>query len=255
MFKSHGKNAQASSSQEVDTGTQYVYSPPEITADTPSSFSFSNTTHRSSGWSGLKSQVTGLQSGYMLFRETVTLDISQMQSEMKRLSEVAERQGEEIIALREENKLLRGICTAHAMSEKSAVLLPPGKLWSQNEIAEEGQDVDGFIGVKKNRVHTKRYFISGIAENVEKEKIIHFLNDKGIMPTLISLFPSKWKGTQSAKINVQAKDGEIIMKDDFWPQHMRCRQWKSKRTLYGQRQMNTKKSNYTQQGQRYSTYV
>ncbi len=103
MFTSHGKNAQASSSH---SGTQYVYFPPEITVDTPSSFSCSNATHRSSGWSGLKSQVTGLQSTYMLFRETVTLDISQMQSEMKRLSEVMERQGEDIIALREENKLL-----------------------------------------------------------------------------------------------------------------------------------------------------
>ena len=78
----------------------------------------SSVVHRSSGWSGLKSQVATRQSGYILFRETVTLDISQIQSEIKRLSDVVEKQGEEIVALREENRSLRDrICTAHVMSE------------------------------------------------------------------------------------------------------------------------------------------
>ncbi len=40
IFKSHGKNAQTSSSQEApNSGTQYVYFPSEITAVTPLSFS------------------------------------------------------------------------------------------------------------------------------------------------------------------------------------------------------------------------
>ncbi len=75
----------------------------------------------------------------MLFKETVTLDISQMESEMKRLSEVVERQGEEIIALREENKLLRAICTAHAMSENSAVLCNKNSCVETNASSQNGQ--------------------------------------------------------------------------------------------------------------------
>lgn len=68
-------------------------------------------------------------------------------------------------------------------------------------MVEKDDDVNGFIGVKRQRIRTKLYFISGIADNVGKEETIRFVNKKGIMPTLINLFPSKWKGTQSAKIN------------------------------------------------------
>ena len=61
MFKIHGENFETILSQEVTSATQYVYSPPEITAKTPLSFSKSSAAHRSRGWSGLTSQVTTLR--------------------------------------------------------------------------------------------------------------------------------------------------------------------------------------------------
>lgn len=79
MFKNHDDNSETSSSQEATSETQYVYSPPEVIEKTPLNSLNSSVVHRSSGWSGLKSQVATLQSGYILFRETVTLDISQIQ--------------------------------------------------------------------------------------------------------------------------------------------------------------------------------
>lgn len=45
------------------------------------------------------------------------MEISQIQSEIKRLNDVIEKQGEEFVELREENKFLRGVCTTHIMSE------------------------------------------------------------------------------------------------------------------------------------------
>ena len=41
------------------------------------------------------------------------------QSEIKRLSDVIEKQWEQIVALREENKFLQGVCTAHVTLENS----------------------------------------------------------------------------------------------------------------------------------------
>ena len=44
-----------------------------------------------------------------------------------------------------------------------------------------------FIGLQRNRVKTRSYYI---AETTKKETIIHFLNSKGIFPTLLNLFAS-----------------------------------------------------------------
>ena len=52
---------------------------------------------------------------------------------------------------------------------------------------------DEFIGVQRNRVKTKRYYIGGIAETTKKETILQYLNDKGISPTLFNLFTSRRK--------------------------------------------------------------
>ena len=73
----------------------------------------------------------------------------------------------------------------------------------------------GFTGVKRNRVQTKRYFVSEIAENVNKDMILQYLDKKGVNPTLINLFSSKRKGTLSAKLNLRAVDSKRIQEDEF----------------------------------------
>ncbi|CAB4028233.1 Hypothetical predicted protein, partial [Paramuricea clavata] len=74
---------------------------------------------------------------------------------------------------------------------------------------------DEFIGVQRNRVKTKRYYIGGIAETTKKETILQYLNGKGISPTLFNLFTSRRKGTLSAKMNVHAEDVEKMIVEDF----------------------------------------
>ena len=46
---------------------------------------------------------------------------------------------------------------------------------SKQSESDTPPDDDGFIGVKRTCVYTKRFFLSGIAENVSKDTIIRFL--------------------------------------------------------------------------------
>ena len=54
------------------------------------------------------------------------------------------------------------------------------------------------------------------------------------------MFPSKRKGTVSAKLNVKSKDVMCVLGPDFWPKHVRCRAWLTQKrfqkdTLQGSR--------------------
>ena len=103
-----------------------------------------------------------------------------------------------------------------------------GLLHSKLQEKSKQSESDTFIGVKRTRVYTKRFFLSGIAENVSKDTIIRYLDKKGVTPTLLNLFPNKRKGTSSAKVNVHIKDSKRIEEDGFWPTHVYCRPWLSK---------------------------
>ena len=50
-----------------------------------------------------------------------------------------------------------------------------GLLHSKLQEKSKQSESDTFIGVKRTRVYTKRFFLSGIAENVSKDTIIRFL--------------------------------------------------------------------------------
>ena len=57
---------------------------------------------------------------------------------------------------------------------------------------------------------------------------MHYLEKRGVIPTLLNVFESKRKGTLSAKANVHVKDSKIIEGDGFWPTYVYCRPWLSK---------------------------
>ena len=69
---------------------------------------------------------------------------------------------------------------------------------------ERIDDSDGFIGVKRKRNRIKKFFLSGIAENVNDQDILCYLEKRKVIPTYLSLFKSKRKGSISAKLHVQA---------------------------------------------------
>lgn len=53
---------------------------------------------------------------------------------------------------------------------------------------------DGFIGVERKRRKIKKFFLTGIAENVNENQIFSYLNKKNIIPTYISIFLSRRRG-------------------------------------------------------------
>lgn len=84
----------------------------------------------------------------------------------------------------------------------------------------------GFIGVKrKRRPKCKQFFLSGIAETVNKDQIFSYLATKGITLTNIFTFQSKRRGTISAKISIPSVSSSRVLEKNFWPEHVLCKPW------------------------------
>ena len=110
---------------------------------------------------------------------------------------------------------------------------------------------DGFVGVGRRRNRTKRIFLSGIASNVNEKHIKSYLEQRNINPTYISVFPSKRKGTVSAKVHIPSVDLPLLQHEDFWPKFVICKLWKSKETL--EKTTKRKPQTKTPQGENLST--
>ena len=92
-------------------------------------------------------------------------------------------------------------------------------------------DDDGFIGVQRKGNKIKRFFVSGISASVNEKQITHYLQKRNITPTYISTFQSKRKGTISSKIHIPAAASSLVLKDDFWPQYVTCKPWRSSKNV------------------------
>ena len=122
---------------------------------------------------------------------------------------------------------------------------------SQHEVDESSSDPDDFTGVKRKRNKTTKLFVTGIDENVKESQILSFLKRRNVIPTYISIFKSRRRGTISSKIHVPTVVSSLLQEDNFWPKYVRCKPWKSgenKRIVIEQ------KINVTHDGN-YSTYV
>ena len=97
---------------------------------------------------------------------------------------------------------------------------------SKTKVAKSSCDSDGFVGVVRNRTRTKKYFVSGIAENVNENHILSYLREREIIPTYISIFRSKRRGSLSAKINIPKAVCSLVEQKGFWPMHVSCKPWK-----------------------------
>ncbi len=117
---------------------------------------------------------------------------------------------------------------------------------SQPIINDPSSDsADGFIGVDRRHYRVKKFLLSGIAENVKECQIVSYLKQRNITPIYISVFPSKRKGTTSAKIHFRSADCSLVQQQNFWPQFVNCKIWQSKGEI---------RSNITHNG-KFSTYV
>jgi hypothetical protein len=80
----------------------------------------------------------------------------------------------------------------------------------------------GFIGVERKNKKVEKLFISGIADNVKPNQVLTYLKQRGVVPTFISMFASKRKGTLSAKIHIPSSSKHLVKKTDFWPKFVGC---------------------------------
>ena len=139
--------------------------------------------------------------------------------------------------------------TLNSANEKENALKPQQRNNTPNNNSEIS--ADGFVGVKRRRNRTKRLFLSGIASSVNEKHIQSYLERQNINPTYISVFPSKRKGTVSAKVHISCADLPFVQKDHFWPKFVICKLWQSKESLGKTSKRHTK----TSQGGNLSTYV
>ena len=96
---------------------------------------------------------------------------------------------------------------------------------SNTESCNNSEKEDGFTGVQRKRDRISRFFVSGISESVKDTQILMYLKNRSVHVTHLKLFPSKRKGTLSAKLNIHSKDFKIIRAEDFWPSYVKCRPW------------------------------
>ena len=103
------------------------------------------------------------------------------------------------------------------------------KVTGRNTIHENNEtnnvnDVQ-FVGVERQRI--KRVFLGGIRAGVSSEKIREYMMKRNINPTFVRLMQSKRKGTTSVRINVVAKDFDVVKETPFWPEGVYARPWLS----------------------------
>lgn len=125
---------------------------------------------------------------------------------------------------------------------------------SQSKANESPSDPEEFIGVERKRRKTKKFLLTGIAENVKQNQILSYLERRNIIPTYISVFPSRRRGTLSCKIHVHSTVSSLVEEDKFWPKFVSCKPWRPKDNSRNIKNTAERKINLTQGGN-FSKYV
>ncbi len=91
---------------------------------------------------------------------------------------------------------------------------------------------DGFVGVEWKRKNFKQFFVSGFSKDVKDSQIALYLVKRNVIPSYISIFPSKRTGTISAKVGIPQASVSKVQEQNFWPRFVCCKpsQQKDKRS-------------------------
>ena len=112
-------------------------------------------------------------------------------------------------------------------------------------------NTDGFVGVQRKRKKFKSFFVSGISEHVKEKQISLYLSRRNVIPSHISVFPSKRKGTISAKIGIPIASVSKVQEKTFWPMYVYCKPWRQN----DKRKPVVQRINNMPQTEEYTTYV
>ena len=110
---------------------------------------------------------------------------------------------------------------------------------------------DGFVGVQRKRKKFKSFFVSGISELVKEKQISSYLSRRNVIPSHISVFPSKRKGIISAKIGIPIASVSKVQEKTFWPMYVYCKPWRQN----DKRKPVVQRINNMPQKEEYATYV
>ncbi|CAB4036517.1 Hypothetical predicted protein [Paramuricea clavata] len=124
---------------------------------------------------------------------------------------------------REQAEITQGGGQLNAPNESGNKVTGLNTIHENNE-TNNANDVQ-FVGVERQR--TKRVFLGGIREGVSSENIREYMMKRNINPTFERLMQSKRKGTTSVRINVVAKDFDVVKETPFWPDGVFARPWLS----------------------------
>ena len=93
-------------------------------------------------------------------------------------------------------------------------------------------NIDGeFKGIDRRRNKIK-HFLSGISEDVNENQIMSYLNKRNITPTRITVFKSRQKGSNSAKVSIASSATPMLENENFWPEFVKCKPWQKNPKKY-----------------------
>ena len=87
-------------------------------------------------------------------------------------------------------------------------------------------DIDFTSFVRKR---TKRYYIGGFKSSISRDKLIAYVESKGLTVTWLNIWVSKRSGRAIIRLNVEMTEGfHMIAEPGFWPKGIKCRPWVTK---------------------------
>ncbi|KAI8517104.1 hypothetical protein Bbelb_056850 [Branchiostoma belcheri] len=93
-------------------------------------------------------------------------------------------------------------------------------------------DFSDFVGIERNRVQRKRFFLGYMKKNDPKklqQTIYKYAQHKGVQLSFVRLMPTKKRDLYFARINVLLHQTHKVMEENFWPHGVTCREWLSER--------------------------
>ncbi|XP_066301888.1 filamin A-interacting protein 1-like [Branchiostoma lanceolatum] len=98
--------------------------------------------------------------------------------------------------------------------------------------ADSHTDFSDFVGIGRNRLRRKRFFL-GYMKKTETESlqsmILRYAQSKGVQLSFVRVMNSRQKDIAFARINVLLHQAHMVVKEDFWPKGVKCREWMSER--------------------------
>ncbi|XP_066299001.1 ELKS/Rab6-interacting/CAST family member 1-like [Branchiostoma lanceolatum] len=106
------------------------------------------------------------------------------------------------------------------------------RLQTGKNCADSHTDFSDFVGIERNRLRRKRFFL-GYMKKTETESlqsmILKYAQSKGVQLSFVRVMNSRQKDIAFARINVLLHQAHMVVKEDFWPKGVKCREWMSER--------------------------